>query len=210
MGDRDFDVALPWVHKALTLSLKGDILNGVEYREWLVNRRPHMTRMHPDQPDEETLPRVALEDLERVIMQVSWLAQRQFMQLLDDERFRITLPQFYTLMHLYQSAEECKMSDLAEGTHQSAASLTGVVDRLLEKSLVERTRHEKDRRQVMVQVSQRGRELIVEIKQARSEQMQSALAHLGETEVEQLIRMLERMQVGMLRALERMEREHWA
>lgn len=169
-----------------------------------------MTRMHQDQPDEETLPRVELEDLERVIMQVSWLAQRQFMQLLDDERFRMTLPQFYTLMHLYQLAEECKMSDLADATHQSAASLTGVVDRLLEKSLVERTRHERDRRQVMVQVTQRGRELIVEIKQARREQMQSALAHLGETEVDQLIRMLERMQVGMLRALERMEREHWA
>lgn len=166
--------------------------------------------MHQDHPDEEILARTALEELERAIMQVSWLAQRQFMQLLDDERFRLTLPQFYTLLHLFQAAEECKMSDLAEATHQSAASLTGVVDRLLEKNLVERTRHERDRRQVMVMVSSRGRELIARIKQARREQMQAALAHLDEVEIDDLIRMLDRVQNGMLRALERVERERWA
>jgi DNA-binding MarR family transcriptional regulator len=152
----------------------------------------------------------AAEDLERIIMQISWLAQRQFMQLLDEDRFRLTLPQFYTLLHLYQAGEECKMSDLAEATHQSAASLTGVVDRLAEKQLVDRKRHDNDRRQVLVMVAQRGRELIAEIKQARREQMQSALAHIGDTEVEHLIRLLEQMQAGMLRSLERVEHERWA
>lgn len=169
-----------------------------------------MTPIQQNQPEAASVPRTALEDLERVIMQVSWLAQRQFMQLLDEDRFRLTLPQFFTLLHLYQAGEECKMSDLADATHQSAASLTGVVDRLTEKHLVERTRHERDRRQVMVVVAIRGRELIAEIKQARLEQMQSALAHLEGREVEELIRMLDRMQLGMLRSLERVERDQWA
>jgi DNA-binding MarR family transcriptional regulator len=169
-----------------------------------------MALMDESKAETTLLTRTAVEDLERVIMQISWLAQRQFMQLLDEDRFRLTLPQFYTLLHLYQAGEECKMSDLAEATHQSAASLTGVVDRLAEKQLVDRKRHESDRRQVLVVVAQRGRELIAEIKQARREQMQAALAHMAETEVEQLIRMLDQMQAGMLRALERLEHERWA
>lgn len=146
-----------------------------------------------------------LELIERSIMQISWLAQRQLMQLLDEDRFRLTPPQFYTLLHLHQSDEPCKMSDLAEATHQSAASLTGVVDRLRAKQLIERIRDEEDRRQVMVVVTPQGRELISEIKQARREQMQAALAHMSEAEVTALITLLDRVQAGMVRVTERAE-----
>jgi DNA-binding MarR family transcriptional regulator len=147
----------------------------------------------------------SVEEIERAIMQISWLAQRQFMQLLDEERFRITLPQFYTLIHLNQASEECKMSDLAEATHQSAASLTGVVDRLAEKLLVDRTRHERDRRQVMVMITARGIELISEIRQARREQMQMALGQLSEQEIDMFMHILDQVLVGMLRVVERGE-----
>jgi DNA-binding MarR family transcriptional regulator len=149
--------------------------------------------------------RSAIEDIERLVMQISWLAQRQFMQLLDDDRFRLTLPQFYTLLHLEQTNEVCKMSDLADATQQSAASLTGVVDRLRDKQLIERIRDEKDRRQVMVAVTTQGRELISEIKQARREQMQTAFAHLAEPEVEVLVLLLDRVLNGMARTVERSE-----
>ncbi len=160
------------------------------------------------QADREQQPRserLALEEVERLIMQISWLAQRQFMQLLDEDRFRLTLPQFYTLLHLEQTNEACKMSDLADATHQSAASLTGVVDRLRDKQLIERLRDEKDRRQVIVAVTPQGRELISEIKQARREQTQMAFAHLAEAEVEALIMLLDRLLAGMARTLERAE-----
>ena len=143
-----------------------------------------------------------VDEIERAIMQISWLAQRQLMQLLDDDRFRLTPPQFYTLLHLAQSGDESKMSDLADATQQSAASLTGVVDRLAEKQLVERKRHETDRRQVLVAVTARGRELIAEIKQARRDQMQAALGHLGDGETEALILLLDRVLSGMVRVLD--------
>ncbi|NJO82455.1 MAG: MarR family transcriptional regulator [Blastochloris sp.] len=154
--------------------------------------------------------RSPLEEIERAIMQISWLSQRQFMQLLDDDRFRLTVPQFYTLLHLFQTGEECKMSDLADATHQSAASLTGIVDRLLEKQLVERTRHERDRRQVMVAVTQRGRSLIGEVRQARREQIQSALATLNDNDADRLIQMLDQVLAGMARVIERSEGGRWA
>jgi DNA-binding MarR family transcriptional regulator len=164
-----------------------------------------MTSAHHDAQTGRTTERVPLEEIERVIMQISWLAQRQFMQLLDEERFRITLPQFYTLIHLHQLGEECKMSDLADATHQSAASLTGVVDRLAEKQLVDRTRHERDRRQVMVVVTARGIELISEIRQARREQMQMALGQLSEQEIDIFLHILDQVLSGMVRVIERGE-----
>lgn len=167
-------------------------------------------REHGAADEYESGFRSPVEAIERAIMQIGWLSQRQFMQLLDDERFKVTLPQFYTLLHLHQSAGECKMSDLAESTHQSAASLTGIVDRLLEKQLVERTRHERDRRQVMVVVTPRGSALIAEIKQARREQIQAALAHLPRQDIETLIGLLDQVLEGMARATERGENGRWA
>jgi DNA-binding MarR family transcriptional regulator len=168
-----------------------------------------VSRREQQSLDRETI-RSPLEEIERAILQISWLSQRQFMQLLDDERFRITVPQFYTLLHLHQMAEECKMSDLAEATQQSAASLTGVIDRLLEKNLVERTRHERDRRQVMVAVTPQGSKLIAAIKEARREQIQAALAHLQFDDIDTLMRLLNRVLEGMHRVLDGGENGRWA
>ena len=39
--------------------------------------------------------------IEQAIMQIGWLGQRQFMQLLSNDRFDLTVPQFHTLLHLF-------------------------------------------------------------------------------------------------------------
>jgi DNA-binding MarR family transcriptional regulator len=93
------------------------------------------------------------------------------------------------------------MSDLARSTHQSAASLTGVVDRLLEKQLVERGRPEGDRRQVVVSVTERGRRLLHTIKEARRDEIRLALASMGSAELHELLRLLDMMLDGMLHAV---------
>src|SRR5215470_14140568 len=146
------------------------------------------------------------EHIEQAIMQIGWLGQRQFMQLLADERFDLTVPQFHTLLHLNYCDGECKMSDLARSTHQSAASLTGVVDRLLEKQLVARGRPDGDRRQVVVSATERGRGLLEAIKQARRIEVQAALAHMPVSEVDELLRLLNTVLQGMVHIVEAHER----
>jgi DNA-binding MarR family transcriptional regulator len=145
------------------------------------------------------------ELLERAIVRISWLGQRQFMQLLSEERFDLTIPQFHTLMHLSHCADECKMSDLARATHQSAASLTGVVDRLLEKRLAARVRPEGDRRQVMVTVTDNGRGLLAKIAEARRMEMRVALEHIAPQDIDELLRLLDAVVDGMLHAVESRE-----
>ncbi|HJZ47344.1 MAG TPA: MarR family transcriptional regulator [Roseiflexaceae bacterium] len=153
-----------------------------------------------------SIDELVFERIEQAIMQIGWLGQRQFMQLLADERFDLTVPQFHTLLHLSYCDGECRMSDLARSTHQSAASLTGVVDRLLEKRLVARGRPDGDRRQVMVSATERGRAVLQAIKSARQAEMQAALAHIPPEEAAELLRLLDTMLEGMVRAFE--AREH--
>lgn len=143
-----------------------------------------------------------VEEIERVILQIGWFGQRQFMQLLADEQFELTVPQYHTLAHLARCPHECKMSELAKATHQSAASLTGVVDRLLEKQLVARTRLEEDRRQVMVAITERGRELLVGIRQARYAEMRAALRAMDGAETYELLRLLNALLASMGRHAE--------
>jgi MarR family transcriptional regulator, organic hydroperoxide resistance regulator len=150
------------------------------------------------------------ERIEQAIVQIGWLGQRQFMQLLADDRFDLTVPQFHTLLYLSYCGGECKMSDIARSTHQSAASLTGVVDRLLEKQLVARGRPDGDRRQVMVSATERGRVLLQAIKHARRAEMQSALADIQPEEADELLRLLEVMLSGLVRAFEAHERPNGA
>lgn len=142
------------------------------------------------------------DQLERMILQIGWLGQRQFMQLLAEERFDLTVPQFYTLLHLSFHEGEPKMSDLARRTHQSAASLTGVIDRLIDKHLVARARPEGDRRQVTVQVTERGTALLHEVKHARTERIRLALGDIDPTEVTTLLRLLETICNGMAQQIE--------
>jgi DNA-binding MarR family transcriptional regulator len=97
------------------------------------------------------------------------------------------------------------MSDLARSTHQSAASLTGVVDRLLEKSLVARARPEGDRRQVMVVLTDDGRTLLERIAEARRAEMRSSLAHISLEDISELLRLLDTVVDSMARAVEARE-----
>lgn len=152
----------------------------------------------------------AVEAIERAILQIGWLGQRQFMHLLADDRFELTIPQYHTLAHLTYCENACKMSDLAKATHQSAASLTGVVDRLLEKQLVARTRQDGDRRQVMVVCTERGRALLTDIRQARHEEMQAALREMDDAEAHELLRLLRMLLESMARRVEVQEQHEEA
>jgi DNA-binding MarR family transcriptional regulator len=94
------------------------------------------------------------------------------------------------------------MSDLAGSTHKSDASVTGVVDRLVEKQLVARGRPEGDRRQVMVSVTERGRLLLQAIKRARRAEIHSALADIPPEEADELLRLLDTMLRSLLRGFQ--------
>lgn len=81
-------------------------------------------------------------------------------------------PQLVLLLHLAHSPA-LSMRELAEAAHTSSANLTGIIDRLVERGLVERVRSEEDRRVILVQLTEKGG--------AEHDAMEQALARrLGE------------------------------
>ncbi|MBA3534960.1 MAG: hypothetical protein H0T73_23870, partial [Ardenticatenales bacterium] len=68
---------------------------------------------------------MCIENITRVLIQLSWLAQKQFTQ--SVAQHELTLPQFLTLAFLVKAQQHCPMNQLAEATHQDAATMTGIV-----------------------------------------------------------------------------------
>jgi DNA-binding MarR family transcriptional regulator len=71
----------------------------------------------------------------------------------------ITIPQMKVLMHLYL-AGETNMARLASRLGIKLPSATGLVDRLVERGLVQRVESTLDRRLVLVTITDQGRVLL--------------------------------------------------
>jgi DNA-binding MarR family transcriptional regulator len=119
------------------------------------------------------------EELEAIAALLPRLIGAQQRQLTHDlAGYGLTFPQFITLTALEQLEGECRMGPLASAAMQSAASMTGIVDRLLERGLVERDRHAEDRRAVIVRLTAKGRDLLDQAQESRLQQGRLLLASL--------------------------------
>ena len=74
----------------------------------------------------------------------------------------ITLPQLWVLGYLSRQ-RECPMRELADFMKMGLSSVTGMVDRLVKQGLAERRRTERDRRVVFVDITMKGRKVLMEI-----------------------------------------------
>jgi DNA-binding MarR family transcriptional regulator len=95
------------------------------------------------------------------LAEIATQLQRSFLVELSTEvnRGNISIPQYTLLGFLNQSAG-LNMSQLAELMRHTTPATTGLVDRLVDAGLVERFGHPKDRRQVLVRITDKGRELV--------------------------------------------------
>ncbi|TLM99237.1 MAG: MarR family transcriptional regulator [Actinobacteria bacterium] len=102
--------------------------------------------------------------------------------------------QFWVLGALSEGSR--RMSDLAECAQTSQASLTGIVDRLEERGLVERVRSEEDRRVVHVALTAIGRDEL-QAKHARMlQRLEDVLSPLDPTERREFARLIARITAG--------------
>lgn len=118
---------------------------------------------------------VAIDEL---IRRITWQSHKQLLQTLSRPAIALTLPQMVTLFAI-RGAGICRMSELAEITQQSAGTLTGIVDRLIEDELVGRVRDVDDRRVVQVTLTAQGEERVARVERARREDMERMLQQLS-------------------------------
>lgn len=106
--------------------------------------------------------------IDRLMREITWHAHKQSMHMLTQPDIDLTLPQMITLFAIHEQGI-CRMSELADRTQQSAGTLTGIVDRLIDEGLVSRVRNATDRRVVEVTLTPKGEERLEYVLHARRE-----------------------------------------
>jgi len=130
-----------------------------------------------------------IEALEKLLHQLTWLGRKSLAQELS--YYGVTVPQFYALLSLQKRGRACPMSELAQATQQTSATMTGIIDRLVRMGMVERRRKESDRRMVMVHLTRRGEQLLEEVRARRRQGFYKALAKFEGEKIDQLLPLLE-------------------
>ena len=83
------------------------------------------------------------------------------------------------------------MHTLAEATQETSATMTGIVDRLVEHGLVERHRDPSDRRSVLVSLTGCGERLLEEVENRRHVLVRHILKNLSPPDREEMLRLLQ-------------------
>jgi len=97
----------------------------------------------------------------------------------------LTTVQLKSLLYIEETGDaNSKM--LAEALEVTPANVTGVIDRLIERGLVQRMENPADRRITLLRVTEKGKELITNLEEYAAEHMTTLLATLSEEELDHL------------------------
>lgn len=130
-----------------------------------------------------------LDRLDAIFSRLGRLARRRVP---DDT---LTFGQFAVLRMLFREGPMA-MGAIAEHLGISLAGATGIIDRLVNQGVVDRTRSREDRRVVWVDLSPAGRERMLRLQEERYGQMKKLLTPLTADEIETLLKLLERIAEG--------------
>lgn len=149
-----------------------------------------------DEPswESDSLERGIVRSLRRIIRAVG-LYSRELMR-----RRNLTAPQLATLRQLRRKGP-LSGGELARAVSVSQATVTGIVDRLERRALVTRSRDSKDRRRVVIDLTETGREAAASSPPPLHERFVLRLAERSEEEREEIDRVL-RLIVQMMEAEE--------
>jgi DNA-binding MarR family transcriptional regulator len=91
------------------------------------------------------------------------------------------------------------MTRLAEELDVALPNATGIVGRLVERGIVQRTRDDSDRRLVLVTLTDAGQRLIGEMEAGRRDRMSRLIAHLDDPQQRRLLQSVKDLHVAALR-----------
>lgn len=114
------------------------------------------------------------------------------------QKHGLTGPQLVVLKSLARTGE-VSVGALAKDVHLSQGTVTGIVHRLEKRNLVTRTRGERDKRQIFVQVTTKGETLLREVPSLLQERFVSQFARLADWEKSLILSSVQRI-VSMLEA----------
>lgn len=91
------------------------------------------------------------------------------------------------LVFMLEQRGSMRMSELANALQLTAGAVTSASDKLIDRGYVKRTRDEIDRRVVYLEITDKGRETMTELRSQGRQTMKAVFAHLSEEELQQFI-----------------------
>ncbi len=131
-----------------------------------------------------------ISTIEEITIQLSWVSHRRLEQDLDE--YNLTMPQYMALRCIEELEKGCSMKRLAELSYQVSATMTGIVDRLVDRGLVTREREPHDRRSLRVALSPEGKDLLVKVNAHKKSWLGKFLEHLSAEERKTMVAMADR------------------
>jgi DNA-binding MarR family transcriptional regulator len=97
-------------------------------------------------------------------------------------KLSLTIPQLKSLFYVSQHGK-VNISGLASGIRVTPANVTGIVDRLIEQGLLTRMPDPDDRRVLWLEVTNKGKTLVDDLREGRANEMRRILDELTEEEL---------------------------
>ncbi len=107
-------------------------------------------------------------------------------------RYGLTGPQL-TVVKMLESLGDMSLSELSDRIHAQNSTVTGIIDRMEREGLVARARSAKDRRMVIIQLTDKGRLLARDVPLRPAEILRAALGRLDAVEARELLRILTKL-----------------
>ena len=125
----------------------------------------------------------------RRLMQGSYLYNKEL-----DKKYQVSLPQLSSLLALNEHGS-LPPSQIAKYIMVKSSTVTGIIDRLEQKGLVERSRVSLDRRIITVSLTEKGRKLAENAPPPMQKKIVDGLNKLSEQEKEQIVKALTKLTV---------------
>ena len=118
-------------------------------------------------------------DAER-LTDIFTVMQRSFVLNLSKDLLKgnVSFPQYFLLCFLIQEPEPLTMTDVADRMRHTTAAATGIVDRLERLGYVERGNAPKDRRKILVHITEKGTALVHQVREDLVKSLLGLMEHL--------------------------------
>jgi DNA-binding MarR family transcriptional regulator len=132
-----------------------------------------------------------IEQLLTVIRRIMSLIKKNFEK--DFKKMHVTRSQILVMKVLNQCGE-MKVSDISRELDLSNSTVSGIIDRLVEKKIVQRKRSDEDRRIVMISLADEYRQPVKRGLNAFAQKMRKVLSTITEEDFDSIIRGLEKLE----------------
>lgn len=149
---------------------------------------------------QSTAGSIVVETILRANRAMALMADMSLHQVTDD----VTIPQYRTLV-LLAAGGPSRLAPLAHAMGVNSSTATRMCDRLVRKGLITRERDEGDRREIVLDLTAQGRDLVQKVTVRRKEMVEDLLHDIPSPERPALVRSL-----GLLtRVVNQLSAEHW-